>query len=258
MNLIEFSEILKNPNQISKENNESIESIIKEFPYFQAAHVIYLNSLKKQHSFKYNNSLKKTAAYTTDRSILFDFITTEEFEIVNFISKDSKNIKEIEIIDSEFINPEITDEVENQSEVIENISLPIGKPFQFKANDTFSFNEWLNLTSITPIERDQTEGQKKEIEEIKSEKDINLIEKFIVSNPKIKPNKSDKNSNFAFDSILENESLMTETLAHVYLEQKKYEKAITAFNILSLKYPEKSSFFANQIIEIKKLQQNKS
>ncbi len=51
---------------------------------------------------------------------------------------------------------------------------------------------------------------------------------------------------------------MTETLAHVYLEQKKYEKAITAFNILSLKYPEKSSFFANQIIEIKRIQQNKS
>jgi len=51
---------------------------------------------------------------------------------------------------------------------------------------------------------------------------------------------------------------MTETLAHVYLEQKKYEKAITAFHILSLKYPEKSSFFANQIEEIEKLQKNKS
>ena len=50
---------------------------------------------------------------------------------------------------------------------------------------------------------------------------------------------------------------MTETLAHVYLEQKKYEKAITAFTILSLKYPEKSSFFANQIKAIKNLQKNK-
>jgi hypothetical protein len=51
---------------------------------------------------------------------------------------------------------------------------------------------------------------------------------------------------------------MTETLAHVYLEQKKYTKAITAFRILSLKYPKKSSFFANQIEEIENLQKNKS
>jgi len=258
MNLIEFSEILKNPNQISKENNDSIENIIKEFPYFQAAHVIYLSSLKKQQSFKYNNSLKKTAAYTTDRSILFDFITTEEFEIVNFISKDNEIIKEIEIVDSEIVNPKITKEVENKTEITKNQTLPIGQPLQFNTNDTFSFNEWLNLTSITPIKRDSTEDQKQEVKEIKSEKDNNLIESFIASNPKIKPTKSNEASNFAYESILENDSLMTETLAHVYLEQKKYEKAITAFNILSLKYPEKSSFFANQIIEIKNLQQNKS
>jgi hypothetical protein len=48
---------------------------------------------------------------------------------------------------------------------------------------------------------------------------------------------------------------MTETLAHVYLEQKKYDKAITAFTVLSLKYPEKNSFFANQIEAIKQLKE---
>lgn len=50
--------------------------------------------------------------------------------------------------------------------------------------------------------------------------------------------------------------LMTETLAKVYLEQKKYTKAIQAYEILILKYPEKSSFFADRINEIKNLQQN--
>ena len=252
MNLIEFSEILKHPNLISKEENESIESIIKEFPYFQAAKVIYLSSLNKQQSFKYNNFLKKTAAYTTDRSILFDFITTEEFEIVNFISKDNDNLKEIEIIDHEII-----EKTKDRPKAID-ITLPIGKPFQFKTKDTFSFNEWLKLTSVNPIERGSSKSLTQETKEIKPDKHSNLIEKFIASNPKIKPVKVDEKSNFAYESILENESLMTETLAHVYLEQKKYEKAITAFTVLSLKYPEKSSFFANQIIEIKRIQQNKS
>ena len=46
---------------------------------------------------------------------------------------------------------------------------------------------------------------------------------------------------------------MTETLAKVYLEQGHYEKAINAYEILSLKYPQKSSLFANQIKAIKQL-----
>ena len=50
--------------------------------------------------------------------------------------------------------------------------------------------------------------------------------------------------------------IMTETLAKVYLEQKKYDKAIQAYEILILKYPEKSSIFANRIQDIKFLQNN--
>ena len=48
---------------------------------------------------------------------------------------------------------------------------------------------------------------------------------------------------------------MTESLAKILLKQKKYKKAIKAYKILSLKYPEKNVFFAGQIQKIKKLQQ---
>jgi uncharacterized protein HemY len=44
---------------------------------------------------------------------------------------------------------------------------------------------------------------------------------------------------------------MTETLAHLYWKQKKYGEAKKAFKILSLKYPEKSSLFADCIKQIK-------
>ena len=46
---------------------------------------------------------------------------------------------------------------------------------------------------------------------------------------------------------------MTETLAKVYLEQGHLDKAIMAYEILSLKYPQKSSLFANQIKAIKQI-----
>jgi hypothetical protein len=46
---------------------------------------------------------------------------------------------------------------------------------------------------------------------------------------------------------------MTETLARIYAEQKNYDKAIQSYQILSLKYPEKSSLFADQIQALKVL-----
>ena len=51
------------------------------------------------------------------------------------------------------------------------------------------------------------------------------------------------------------DELMTETLAKLLVKQKKYKKAISAYKILSLKYPEKNVFFAGQIQKLKKLQQ---
>ena len=100
---------------------------------------------------------------------------------------------------------------------------------------------------------------REEISVRKIEEKFNLINKFIELNPKIKPiDKNTVNVDITFEDSTENESLMTETLAKVYLEQKKYENAIKAYRILILKYPEKSGFFADRIKAIKNLQKNKS
>ena len=53
-------------------------------------------------------------------------------------------------------------------------------------------------------------------------------------------------------SLLESDELITETLANIYCQQKKYDKALDAFKKLSLKYPEKSIYFAARIEEIEK------
>jgi hypothetical protein len=111
------------------------------------------------------------------------------------------------------------------------------------------------LTKSTPIQRDFEENFN-EIDEIKQKK-IDLIDKFIEANPKISPVKENAKTPINIGkSVEESSHLMTETLAKVYLEQKKYSKAMQAFEILILKYPEKSSYFAKQIIEIKNLQNN--
>ena len=257
MNIIEFTNSLNHPKEISVNQTKDLEIILEEFPYFQAAQFLYLKGLKNQNSYKYNNYLKKTAAYTTDRSVLFDLVSSNElkFHITDDNDSDFFEVENLEVVEN--ISVEFT---ETDDEIIEFDKLPIGLPLQFKYSDNHSFNEWLQISSIEPIIRDneseseQIVDKKGEFSDIKKS-NSDLIEKFIASNPKIKPAKSFEHSPVVFDSTIENESLMTETLAHVYLEQKKYQKAITAFTVLSLKYPEKSSFFANQINAIEKLQE---
>ena len=76
----EYIKLLENPNQIKKQDTLALKTILTEYPYFQSARVLYLKGLKNQESFKYNNELKITAAHTSDRTILFDFITSEVFQ----------------------------------------------------------------------------------------------------------------------------------------------------------------------------------
>ena len=76
------------------------------------------------------------------------------------------------------------------------------------------------------------------------DKKSNLIIKEKDSEYKFKPKEHDKND----------PELITETLAKILTNQKKYKKAIKAYKILSLKYPKKSSFFADHIKKIKRLE----
>ncbi|MER3375358.1 MAG: hypothetical protein RIM83_12035 [Allomuricauda sp.] len=142
-----------------------------------------------------------------------------------------------------------------QKETTPETDLQLGKPIPFTKKEKHSFTEWLQLTSKTV---EQEEPEEDVMEELEKKKKFELLDKFIENNPKIVPvEKSTPKVNIKDSNKFDNNELMTETLAKVYLEQKKYKKAIQAFKILSLKYPEKSGFFADQIRAVKKLQKEK-
>ncbi|WP_374398445.1 tetratricopeptide repeat protein [Flavobacterium sp.] len=266
MNLSDLTYLLNKPETINEKQTIALENVVLQFPYFQAARALHLKGLNNQESFRYNYELKKTAAYTTDRSILFEFITSDNFTAIQQEKIDAiqKSILDIEVhdlnevtvtLEIEEINTDIeTSEEETIGESSEE-KLEIGKPLPFTPAERHSFQEWLQLTKISPIVRVKEEI-KAQIDTEK-EKKIAIIDKFIEANPKIAPIKENIKTPINISkSVEEPTHLMTETLAKVYLEQKKYTKAIQAYEILILKYPEKSSFFADRINEIKNLQQN--
>ena len=255
MNTTKFTALLHETNTISKEQTVAVEDILKNYPYFQAARMMHLKALKKQYSYKYNNALKTTAAYTTNRTVLFDFITADVLDVSVNQYKEQEFLADTEIIDLEVIDQSVdygSTKVEEKAIKVIEKKLEIGKPLVFDVSEMHSFHEWLQVSTSKPIERKEVEPQS--IKEKDSRFDI--IEEFIKNKPKIEPVKTSKSIDIGIESTKENESLMTETLARVYLEQKKYDKAIQAFTILSLKYPEKSSFFADRIKAIQFLKKN--
>jgi hypothetical protein len=268
LNVTDFTYIINKPDAINERHNLALEKIIEEFPYFQSARVLRLKHLYNQDSFKYNYALKVAAAFTTDRSILFDFITSDSFVTVQNGLYDKKvaELLNIDVVGSEHVVAPITLETINSLEqsILSSIAqaepisgnleekLEIGKPLEFNSNEKHSFQEWLQLSRLKPIERKEIPLK----EELEKKKKLDIIDKFISSNAKIPPiNKDISPSNF-IPKDEDRSYLMTETLAKVYLEQKKYSKAIQAYEILILKYPEKSSLFADRILDIKNLQQN--
>ena len=82
----------------------------------------------------------------------------------------------------------------------------------------------------------------------------NLIDRFLTKKPKLRKGNLDKvtKEDMSIESITDNEDLVSENLAKIYIGQKHFDKAIATYEKLSLKYPEKSTYFARQISTVKK------
>lgn len=85
-------------------------------------------------------------------------------------------------------------------------------------------------------------------------KEEEIIEKFIREEPQIHPPSPDKLDleNKARKSAEDPNDLVSETLASIYTEQMLFHKAIDTYQKLSLKFPEKKAYFADQISELQK------
>lgn len=103
-------------------------------------------------------------------------------------------------------------------------------------------------------------GTDKEPETLPAEKKItkqlqsDLIDKFIIANPRIEPQRDkvfNPNVDISEPFTGDGEGLVTETLAKIYIGQGYYSRAIDIYEKLSLKFPEKSSYFATQIEKVK-------
>ncbi len=141
-------------------------------------------------------------------------------------------------------------EIGNENESIEDVFV---EKEQLDANE---LKIMADDDELLELEEENIQENSRDTADEKAKND-ELINKFIINSPHILPKKPDvsdkKQTDISESSGRENEGFITETLAKIYINQGYYSKAIFAYEKLSLKFPEKSSYFATQIEKIKKL-----
>ena len=246
--------------------SEELKEKVKFETYFVPHTPIYLEEEKKEgHSeVDMTSNVSKTVpleemkfVIKSEKSIVPEKINSEEEKKPIIEPKNISGLEQ-EIL-YEAINKSIQNEVWNDiveenptiNEYREEVKL-------FSTNDDQpkDFYSWLHLndtvkkeTKITP----PTEIEEKEHPSVIPTGQVknldDLIDKFIRSNPRITPSKAEFYSptNIGKLSIVDQEDFVSETLAKIYEKQGYFDKAIKVYQKLSLKFPEKNSYFASLI-----------
>ena len=265
------------PERLKGEAVQEMEQLVADYPYFAIGQALLTIAYQNTVDQRYDSQLRRTAALmpNRDKLRLFTVIAKHRFE----------SEPDIPALPDEFMpaTPEAntpTDNVFSSIESIEtkeeqNSGIIREKVFIIPEIDLSGSQEELSaemalleekrksldeLKAIIAarLKQIEEEKQKKETEQSEPKKlsRKELIDKFILENPSISRPKAEFYNpiSVAQNSIIDQENIVSETLAKIYEKQGYFEKAISIYEKLGLKYPEKSRYFAAQIERIKESQ----
>ena len=246
MKAADLYRLMESPALLTEDTLQQLKQIVDEFPYFQIARMLYLKNLAVLNDIRFSAELKKMAIYVPDRRKLFTLIEGERFGL------QSQPVKE-ETPDQEDAFSLIDAFLSNREE--EEPKADASLLFQPSASSDYIY--W----SLTK-ESEQAE----EKEEVRLQHH-DLIDSFIKNEEQRAPGSGlnldmETTGASAPGNLAEledgqhkslDDSYFTETLAHIYVKQKRYEKALQIIKNLNLKYPEKNVYFADQIRFLEKL-----
>ena len=232
---------LLNTNHYSPANLEEVNDLCRNFPMFNLAHMLKVR-IKEALGHDKGGDLKVAAVYSSDRKKLYTLVTE--------VNQPQVSELEEETIPIEAGGIQFSDEPHSEADVIIEQHAPYVVPEP--SEDLLELDEEEEQDAFTLMETPIIDEVARKPELSAKNK---LIEFFIRDEPGVI--RADKYTNLKGDvslsSIREHDGFITDTLAKIYVKQRLYAKAIYAYEKLSLKYPEKSAYFAAQIEKIKNI-----
>jgi len=232
---------IENPEVLNDVTLGKLEETLDEYPYFQTLLLLYQKNLQRVQHPLYSATLAKTALFCVDRKKLFYLINRENYAV--FIKDDEE---------------EKSAQCDRTQALIDSFFNTMGE--EMKSGDVVFTNSGIDMISSDYLLYLESIGQKNsETTEESSEKNLlkhhDIIDQFIEksdSNASLSLSDNELSINneqnaYISDNDIDDDKFLTETLAKIYIRQKKYEQALTIIKRLSLNFPKKSAYFADQI-----------
>ncbi len=275
--LIEF---LSRPGLLNQQTLDPMREVLDAYPFFQAGRLLWIKNLHLVDHIRFNSELKHAAAYIPDRSRLFFLIHDLQSPLASSQTSASGQTEaampgeveppvpgKVEAKDEKeprggFVFP-AADLLDYEREGVSSASYSLDSDDTssgLNPNESHSFSEWLSVLRHNPGNLNLS-AEVPESQSSQPDRKLSLIDHFLDSaNHRVRmvpssPGRPEP-ADVASKSVQENDDLMTETLANIFIRQKHYRKAANIFERLYLKYPEKSVYFARRIKELEELINN--
>jgi tetratricopeptide (TPR) repeat protein len=245
---MDIIELIHRPEHLDRDTLYELRSQLALYPYWQTARLLLLQNLYLLHDPTFDEELRRAAIYITDRRVLFQMIEAAHYKL----RKTEDRSQESEDRSQEGGNRTLT--------LIDNFLESIPKEEE-------SSESKKEKRKPTPADAAvdyvayllETEGDNREESDIPEMKGQNLIDSFINTDkgriilseePLLTPPVVETVEN---SENVTDEGYFTETLARIYIKQGRYSKALEIIRRLSLVYPKKNAYFADQIRFLEKL-----
>ena len=244
---MEITELIKHPQYLDRDTLYELRSMLALYPYFQTARLLLLQNLYLLHDPSFDAELRRAAIYITDRRVLFQMIEAAHYRLrtPQVQTKKAENEEErenrtISLIDNFLDSIPKDDDTDAENK-------PKRKPTP--ADAAVDYVAYL-------LESETDDDNAADVPQLIGQ---DLIDSFINNDktkivlpeePQLSPDLEQETEN---EEKEPDEGFFTETLARIYIKQGRYSKALEIIQRLSLQYPKKNAYFADQIRFLKKL-----
>ena len=230
---------IRRPDTIDDDAIAQLQALTQEHPYFHIARILLLQALYKKHDPAYDETLRRTAILVPNREAIFrlteepHYTQAEEHKRYEETTDDSES-RTVSLIDN-FLEAQTP--VSPVSHPIDAAQDYIGYLLQQESRQGTQRQEALPMNGGGVVE-DFLENEHGRI--------------VLDDNLEDEHNESQSDDSNVYEND-ENNEILTEIMAGIYIKQGKYENAVKIIRQLSLKYPKKSRYFADQIRFLEKL-----
>lgn len=276
MTAVQLQQWIQHPETLNQDSLYELRTLVARYPYFQSVRLLYLKNLYLLHDVSFGAELRKAVLYVADRRSLFYLIEGENYKLnrneqsVSILEKDEPGIDRTLFLIDAFLSkmPDVQSQTseldytmdytayllhdDKADDVVENKMRPLrgqdlidGFLNKMNADEKNLPTEQMNADK-SQMDKDAL------LADVLEESTSPLISMPISVND---DQAEDEEEEKGEDCVVEREDdgYFTETLAKIYIKQHRYEKALEIIKKLSLNYPKKNAYFADQIRFLEKL-----